>query len=306
MLFIKSKIQFFESKSQLISISWAFRNCCLSSQRYNFLKANHNQTAIVGNIKEVVYQVKDTIFWKQITTLMDQHQAFRLLFIKSKIQFFESKSQPQFDISDFEYSCLSSQRYNFLKANHNKSVTQYVVTPVVYQVKDTIFWKQITTIHAYRLDYLLLFIKSKIQFFESKSQQSAARKINCGSCLSSQRYNFLKANHNDLLTNLLLIEVVYQVKDTIFWKQITTIIHITSFFVLLFIKSKIQFFESKSQLRDRYLYSCYSCLSSQRYNFLKANHNSFLLYPYWYNVVYQVKDTIFWKQITTCTRQCSS
>ena len=42
--------------------------CCLSSQRYNFLKANHNS--------------------KQLTLII------MVLFIKSKIHFFESKSQP--------------------------------------------------------------------------------------------------------------------------------------------------------------------------------------------------------------------
>ncbi len=42
--------------------------------------------------------------------------------------------------------CLSSQRYNFLKANHNASKKAKVK--------------------------FMLFIKSKIQFFESKSQQN--------------------------------------------------------------------------------------------------------------------------------------
>ena len=71
----------------------------------------------------------------------------RKLFIKSKIQFFESKSQPVLVFSSSCISCLSSQRYNFLKANHN------------YDAK---------------VNYiLLLFIKSKIQFFESKSQPSS-------------------------------------------------------------------------------------------------------------------------------------
>jgi len=92
-LFIKSKIQFFESKSQLCNyISYSFE-CCLSSQRYNFLKANHNN----GKVSDINSE----------------------LFIKSKIQFFESKSQQLSMEVTFQNSCLSSQRYNFLKANHN-------------------------------------------------------------------------------------------------------------------------------------------------------------------------------------------
>ena len=94
------------------------------------------------------------------------------------------------------FSCLSSQRYNFLKANHNISAEGGIGKTVVYQVKDTIFWKQITT------KFLQLSTKS--------------------SCLSSQRYNFLKANHNYTIYVRLFLQVVYQVKDTIFWKQITT------------------------------------------------------------------------------------
>ena len=50
---------------------------------------------------------------------------------------------------------------------------------------------------------------------------------------------------------------------------------------LLFIKSKIQFFESKSQLKIPNTLNNYCCLSSQRYNFLKANHNSMDRHQSW-------------------------
>ena len=223
--------------------------------------------------KFVVYQVKDTIFWKQITTAFSILLHSFMLFIKSKIQFFESKSQLNQLIHPKPCSCLSSQRYNFLKANHNHKRRVLTHQPVVYQVKDTIFWKQITTrVIKYAINYLL-FIKSKIQFFESKSQRKLQRLTITASCLSSQRYNFLKANHN--LSTVCPLQIQ------------------------LFIKSKIQFFESKSQ--PWYLRSFYQlrCLSSQRYNFLKANHNSCSKWDIVCGVVYQVKDTIFWKQITT-------
>ena len=144
------------------------------------------------------------------------------MFIKSKIQFFESKSQQIPIQKQTQISCLSSQRYNFLKANHNSKLVG-IAEPK-------------------------LFIKSKIQFFESKSQQPTNTLFNWASCLSSQRYNFLKANHNDWRTISSPTVVVYQVKDTIFWKQITT-------------------FETSCTVS-------HSCLSSQRYNFLKANHNN--------------------------------
>ena len=144
----------------------------------------------------VVYQVKDTIFWKQITTILDRCCNCFSLFIKSKIQFFESKSQLYLWQAFQYYCCLSSQRYNFLKANHNIKPIRERAHYVVYQVKDTIFWKQITTL-LWECKYRsLLFIKSKIQFFESKSQLISTKHLTGDSCLSSQRYNFLKANHN--------------------------------------------------------------------------------------------------------------
>ena len=146
LLFIKSKIQFFESKSQPNFNALSCISCCLSSQRYNFLKANHNSLPRTPNNEAVVYQVKDTIFWKQITTLCHGHRTTRLLFIKSKIQFFESKSQRICASSSNTLGCLSSQRYNFLKANHNSKAKPDELQTVVYQVKDTIFWKQITTV----------------------------------------------------------------------------------------------------------------------------------------------------------------
>ena len=137
----------------------------------------------------------------------------------------------------------------------------------VYPVKDTIFWKPINSHVLLTWIFDWLFIKSKIQFFESKSQHHALNPYDCRCCLSSQRYNFLKANHNDCFRNVVYNE--------------------------LFIKSKIQFFESKSQRVAKLSGYENSCLSSQRYNFLKANHNGIQTPIYSDHAVYQVKDTFF-------------
>ena len=220
-LFIRSKIQFFESKSQQILPLEKYGMCCLSDQRYNFLKANHNISTNVLLIFQVVYQIKDTIFWKQITTTL-----FKFAWL---------------------LGCLSDQRYNFLKANHNPIDAECSLKLVVYQIKDTIFWKQITTRAMTVHSQAVLFIRSKIQFFESKSQRS--------------RHVFRPG------------QVVYLIKDTIFWKQITTTCPTLPRRWRLFIRSKIQFFESKSQRSWSASRCRASCLSDQRYNFLKANHN---------------------------------
>ena len=246
-LFIRSKMQFFESKSQPLEEFFIPINSCLSDQRYNFLKANHNLFKWINYANNVVYQIKDTIFWKQITTLPFEY--------------------------DCSNGCLSDQRYNFLKANHNFAGNLTPSAEVVYQIKDTIFWKQITTRLYGACMLRMLFIRSKIQFFESKSQHHGQKPTWHPGCLSDQRYNFLKANHNSYQKESLGLNVVYQIKDTIFWKQITT---------------------KPSGIR---LWSC--CLSDQRYNFLKANHNQHAHLIQRIPVVYQIKDTIFWKQITT-------
>ena len=171
MLFIRSKIQFFESKSQPYIIQIMCTSGCLSDQRYNFLKANHNSGLRAILSACVVYQIKDTIFWKQITTGQILKSIRNKLFIRSKIQFFESKSQLGYSDYFISDGCLSDQRYNFLKANHNKICLVCDIWIVVYQIKDTIFWKQITTVLPCTPPWWKLFIRSKIQFFESKSQQ---------------------------------------------------------------------------------------------------------------------------------------
>ncbi len=277
-LFISSKIQFSESKSQLFILPVVQKEGCLSVQRYNFLKANHNWISSLRHSSSVVYQFKDTIFWKQITTIRPKFRRWSMLFISSKIQFSESKSQLTsfFDLK--RDSCLSVQRYNFLKANHN--------------------CKRIETFCRQ------LFISSKIQFSESKSQLDAIKVGSSSSCLSVQRYNFLKANHNLAGFGVESSTVVYQFKDTIFWKQITTDPVMEAAQPVLFISSKIQFSESKSQLNKSLRAIPESCLSVQRYNFLKANHNYSGLPCVYYWVVYQFKDTIFWKQITTNVQPC--
>ncbi len=273
LLFIGSKIQFSESKSQRTSRISLVLVSCLSVQRYNFLKANHNLR------HTVLYS-----YW---------------LFIGSKIQFSESKSQRCYSGINHCSCCLSVQRYNFLKANHNIFSLLFSYFKVVYRFKDTIFWKQITTLCPGLKFPESLFIGSKIQFSESKSQRCGCSVVYKQCCLSVQRYNFLRANHNALFKFPNKSNVVYRFKDTIFWKQITTRYVKNEYIILLFIGSKIQFSESKSQLALTCILQLRSCLSVQRYNFLKANHNSAWTWTHRMLVVYRFKDTIFWKQITT-------
>ena len=145
-MFRISKIQFFESNSQ---------------------PSRGGRRPIL-----VVQNIKDTIFWKQFTTFFKLFFSFFWLFRISKIQFFESNSQ-RTECDKFRLLCCSEyQRYNFLKAIHNRAFVLFDYAFVVQNIKDTIFWKQFTT----EYQELFLFL----------------------GCSEYQRYNFLKAIHNHL------------------------------------------------------------------------------------------------------------
>ena len=142
-----SKIQIFESNSQQLSGFGFSRKYCLRCQRYKFLKAIHNWKSLFNSS-----------FW---------------LFTMSKIQIFESNSQLQ--------------------------KLQSVVLRTVYDVKDTNFWKQFTTINYSSSRLLTLFTMSKIQIFESNSQLFIVVPKISPNCLRCQRYKFLKAIHNTVI-----------------------------------------------------------------------------------------------------------
>ena len=120
MLFRISKIQVFESNSQLLGGSITDMMSCSEYQRYKFLKAIHNGVAIGSPEPWVVQNIKDTSFWKQFTTYASPLRRSEMLFRISKIQVFESNSQRGCFFFVLLNSCSEYQRYKFLKAIHNK------------------------------------------------------------------------------------------------------------------------------------------------------------------------------------------
>ena len=147
---------------------------------------------------------------------------FWLLFQTTKIQIFESNSQHFISVIRDGKSCFKLQRYKFLKAIHN-----VLVLP-------PIFWK--------------LFQTTKIQIFESNSQRRFNGFGLLYSCFKLQRYKFSKAIHNDIKEAIADGIVVPDYKDTNFWKQFTTISGEKTGAWQLFQTTKIQTFESNSQL----------------------------------------------------------
>ena len=70
------------------------RSRCFRLQRYKLLKAIHNGAGRGGFPGPVVSDYKDTNFWKQFTTDMRMWYNLDRLFQTTKIQTFESNSQP--------------------------------------------------------------------------------------------------------------------------------------------------------------------------------------------------------------------
>ncbi len=138
--------------------------------KIQFLKANHNKPTAARLWWLVVYQCQRYNFWKQITTITDSVGNRQRLFINVKDTIFESKSQPINPFTKIYPCCLSMSKIQFLKANHNSTFQLLLEQLVVYQCQRYNFWKQITTLLAYRLKSYLLFINVKDTIFESKSQ----------------------------------------------------------------------------------------------------------------------------------------
>ena len=170
---------------------------CFRLQRYKLLKAIHNDFKLYRYSLIVVSDYKDTNFWKQFTTTY--HFGFKLfvLFQTTKIQTFESNSQPLLLAADRAAGCFRLQRYKLLKAIHNRS-------------------------HIDRRQ-AQLFQTTKIQTFESNSQRIAPAPFLSLCCFRLQRYKLLKAIHNTHKLVVYIFWVVSDYKDTNFWKQFTTI-----------------------------------------------------------------------------------
>ena len=220
---------------------------CFRLQRYKLLKAIHNCTVQNVKIPKVVSDYKDTNFWKQFTTTcIGFPYHFRVVSDYKDTNFWKQFTTSCV-LSASPKGCFRLQRYKLLKAIHNRHRKCEWAKWVVSDYKDTNFWKQFTTRTVVPIFAVRLFQTTKIQTFESNSQQSEIPAENLGSCFRLQRYKLLKAIHN----------IKY---DTI-----------TS--CLLFQTTKIQTFESNSQ-RLSFASTCsFRCFRLQRYKLLKAIHN---------------------------------
>ena len=221
LMFAVTKIQIFESNSQLHSKMISCLNWCSPSQRYKFLKAIHNSLVVVECHFHDVRRHKDTNFWKQFTTTRCFFQIAHSMFAVTKIQIFESNSQHFFCGCYYFADVRRHKDTNFWKQFttiflfHVKKIMMFAVTKIqifesnsqptllvgcryldVRRHKDTNFWKQFTTKKVTPWYAQMMFAVTKIQIFESNSQPWRLIDGMKQGCSPSQRYKFLKAIHN--------------------------------------------------------------------------------------------------------------
>ena len=120
-------------------------SCCSEYQRYQLLRAIHNNRKLFLSELLVVPNIKDINFWEQFTTTNRQTQTIRMLFRISKISTFESNSQQALADQFNVYGCSEYQRYQLLRAIHNTLTSGAYQSGVVPNIKDINFWEQFTT-----------------------------------------------------------------------------------------------------------------------------------------------------------------
>ena len=272
----------------------------------------------------VVPNIKDINFWEQFTTVKarflgtrscSEYQRYQLLraihnsqtrsffllllFRISKISTFESNSQLFPESAEQLSGCSEYQRYQLLRAIHNTVSHSSATCQVVPNIKDINFWEQFTTGWARIFHGSVLFRISKISTFESNSQLLVESVSDTPGCSEYQRYQLLRAIHNTQFHFQRKRRVVPNIKDINFWEQFTTGCIYSLFIYVLFRISKISTFESNSQQIWWTNYVNTGCSEYQRYQLLRAIHNSKWFYHFLKLVVPNIKDINFWEQFTT-------
>ena len=166
--------------------------------------------------------IKDINFWEQFTTKNGSTYSWTLLFRISKISTFESNSQPVPCKPTIKNGCSEYQRYQLLRAIHNKEASRHNCNGVVPNIKDINFWEQFTTSIGDAIVSGELFRISKISTFESNSQLLFLLFAPRRGCSEYQRYQLLRAIHNNFYVTSVLHIVVPNIKDINFWEQFTT------------------------------------------------------------------------------------
>ncbi len=219
---------------------------CFRPQRYKILKPIHNNF--------------QTLFF-----------SF-LLFQTTKIQNFETNSQPIFWPGYSLTDCFRPQRYKILKPIHNQVQLNTFVDQTVSDHKDTKFWNQFTT--------------KKLTF------------VVVDYCFRPQRYKILKPIHNKVFKNALTASTVSDHKDTKFWNQFTTKGCVVPFVKNCFRPQRYKILKPIHNQFPTKKKQAWLFQTTKIQNF-ETNSQPLSTTPIYLYTVSDHKDTKFWNQFTT-------
>mgnify|MGYP001693942124 CR=1 FL=1 len=135
----------FSSKSQLQAPSAEPGAGCLRYCKSTIFQANHNSTAFLFLMVQVVCDTAKVRFFKQITTELRFEPFNLLLFAILQKYDFSSKSQPDYARKLRADSCLRYCKSTIFQANHNRVEMANIARKVVCDTAKVRFFKQITT-----------------------------------------------------------------------------------------------------------------------------------------------------------------
>ena len=170
-MFDTTKLQKFESNSQHNDSIEITRLRCSTPQNYKNLKAIPNGLKFLQYLIAGVRHHKITKIWKQFPTKAVKFLPPELVFDTTKLQKFESNSQLFWPPQSSPARCSTPQNYKNLKAIPNCACLSAMRSRGVRHHKITKIWKQFPTRTWRRTSICTVFDTTKLQKFESNSQQ---------------------------------------------------------------------------------------------------------------------------------------
>ena len=139
-----SKIHFWKQFTTLKIVLFVLLPLFPICQRYIF-ESNSQLLATFTAKISVVPDMSKIHFWKQFTTYFKNMKEYLQLFPICQRYIFESNSQPRWGSLGKPLGCSRYVKDTFLKAIHNRFVTNFEDVQVVPDMSKIHFWKQFTT-----------------------------------------------------------------------------------------------------------------------------------------------------------------
>ena len=135
---------------------------------------------------------------------------------------FSSKSQPDEGVSGGKDRCCCYHKGTYFQANHNQTLVMKSVHVVVVATTKVRIFKQITTTRCSHGKKSQLLLLPQRYVFSSKSQHVRLYVRLSSRCCCYHKGTYFQANHNRLLSHVLMSLVVVATTKVRIFKQITT------------------------------------------------------------------------------------